>query len=823
LVLCCGTLACIAHAQPVPASTPNAPPLVAEPSAVDERFENRIIREIRIDGLSKVDEQLIRNQIRSKVGQPLSGDTVRSDVRQLTRLGRFNRVDAKFQVLADQSIVLTFELGETPVIEDVQAVGNRQLNDNEIAAEISLLKGVPIDEYQLASAARRIQELYRKRGFYQAQVVVDEAELKERGIVLFKISEGVRTKITDIRFEGNAAFAESQLRGEIKTEEQGLFETGAIDDLLLDQDVAAIITFYKDRGRLDVRCDRRVTFAPNAAEAVVTFVIDEGPLYTLRSVKAIRRGDDQPAATAPRDADKPAERRADEAPTVFTSEQLAALMPIKPGDVYSVDKITRAIDSVRNAYLRLGYVDATVERFELRDENSPQVDILLVVTEGRRFRTGLVEISGNSLTQQKVIRRHVAYQPDRPLDASTERRGDQLVPETERKLRELRLFDPQSIKVTVQPEDPDTPGYRDVLVEVKETNTAALSFGAGISSDGGVTGLINLNQRNFDLLDTPDSLGEFFSGRAFRGGGQVFDICVAPGTEVQTYSISLSDPYLFETDYSGSASAYFRQREFDQFDEDRLGARASVGRRFGERWSGNVATRVESINIRDIESDSPVDVFDVKGDNFITGLGFNLTRTTIDSRFRPTTGTRTELGVERVGLFGGDYDFTKLSGEHQVFIPIAEDFFNRRSVLSFKLASSYIPEGEDETPLFERYYLGGRSFRGFGYRTISPKGIRNDTGLLGDDPVGGTWSFFAGAEYEQPLFTDFIAVVFFVDSGTVTNDVGFDDYRVSAGLGLRLYVEALSPAPFAFDFGFPLIKQFGDEERVFSFSIDLPF
>ncbi|MGE4198811.1 MAG: BamA/TamA family outer membrane protein, partial [Phycisphaerales bacterium] len=98
-----------------------------------------------------------------------------------------------------------------------------------------------------------------------------------------------------------------------------------------------------------------------------------------------------------------------------------------------------------------------------------------------------------------------------------------------------------------------------------------------------------------------------------------------------------------------------------------------------------------------------------------------------------------------------------------------------------------------------------------------------DTMTLGDDPVGGTWSFFAGAEVEHPIWKDVISGVVFLDTGTVTNDVGFDDFRASVGLGLRLYVQQLGPVPLAFDFGFPLQKQFGDQERVFTFSLDLPF
>ena len=126
-------------------------------------------------------------------------------------------------------------------------------------------------------------------------------------------------------------------------------------------------------------------------------------------------------------------------------------------------------------------------------------------------------------------------------------------------------------------------------------------------------------------------------------------------------------------------------------------------------------------------------------------------------------------------------------------------------------------------PVYERYYLGGQSFRGFDFRAVSPVGIRNDTGTLGEDPIGGTWSFFLGSQIVHPILEDTGAGVLFVDTGTVGNEVGLDDYRVSVGFGVRLYVPQISPAPIGFDFGFPILDQPTDESRLFTFFIDLPF
>lgn len=770
----------------------------------------RPVRAVRLVGLVKVDPGLVQNNIRTRVGQPLSPATVQSDVERLNRLAKFKEINARAVAMDDGSVEIIFELVETPVIQAVDIIGNRQIANAEISPLVASLQGNQVDEFLLGSARAAIERLYRDKGYYQATVTIDPKEL-EHGTVLFQVAEGERVRVTDIRFEGNKALRARQLLPQIKTTTAGILEDGPVDNEQLDRDVAAIVAFYHDRGYLDIRADKQVIFSPNGKEAIVKFLVEEGPLYTLRSVKAELFGDS-------------GELRSGKSPTIFSEPQIAGLMEIKAGDVYSVDKVRKSVDAVKNAYAGMGYVDAVVRSFELRDPSSPVVDLLLLVREGERFKVGIVSVKGNNVTQDKVVLREIAdLRPDRPADMRFERVQGREVAEAQKRIEETNLFERGSVRLTLQPEDPSNPGYRDMLVEVRETNTGSFSFGVGAGSDSGVTGLISLKQRNFDLLDTPDSVAEFFAGRAFRGAGQEFDITLAPGTDVQTYSISLTDPYLFDTDYSGGGSAFLFKRFYDQYDEQRLGGRLHLGRRFGERWIGNITARLDNVNIENIDPGAPVDLFAVQGDNQITGLSARLTRTTVDSRIRPTKGSRIFAEIERVGALGGDFNFTRLTAEHQVFIPVYESFLGHRTVLSWKTTASYIPEGSEEAPMFERLYLGGRSFRGFRFRTISPKGIRNDTGTPSNDGVGGSWLFFTGLEIQQPVYQDIVSVVGFVDSGTVTNTIGFEDYRASVGVGLRIVIPMLGPVPLAFDFAIPMMKEDSDRTRVFSFTLDIPF
>ena len=792
-----------------PAFAQQAPPAPVEQASP---LEARPVRAVRFVGIETVDQAFVRNQLRTEVGQPLRQATVTDDVSRLYRLGRFRAIDASVTVLPDGGVEVVFAFDEAPIVTDVQVTGNRSIRTRELSAVISgvnLRAGVPVDDFRVGKARRAIEEFYRERGYYTVEVFVDEAELDEKGIVLFRVREGQRVRVTDIRFEGVEQLTVAQLRSRIQTRKRNLFSKGPLDEETLERDIAELIRYYRDLGYLDARADRRITPSPNGREAIITFVIDEGPLYTLRDLRVVPEG---------------APMTDDGMSLAITPEQVAGLLPIKRGDAYGLRQARQAAEVLQRAYFRLGFADAQVRVQELRDPDRPEVDLLISVSQGERYRTGEIIIQGNSLTRQNVVRREIQAKPEEPLDRGA-------LDDTRRRLEQLRLFQPGSVKITVQPERRDEPGYRDVLVEVEETNTGTVGFIVAVNSDAGVVGGLSISQRNFDVGDTPETLGELISGRAFRGAAQTFNLTLAPGTEVQTYGISLSDPSVFDGDTAASASFALRDRIFEDYDEERWGPGLRFGRRVGDRWNASLAFRFEEVTLTNIDADAPVDVFEAAEEAWVNGVGVRLSRTTVPplEGQSPSRGLRTTLTAEQVF---GDYSFTKLGFSQDIFFTVAEDALGRRSKLSFKLDTNWIPQ-TDEAPVYEKYYLGGRTMRGFEFRTVSPKGIRADNGQVGEDPVGGEWSFFLGAEYEVPLFGEIpvsativdpvLSLVTFVDTGTVLEEPGFDDYRVSAGFGVRIRVPALGPAPLAFDFGFPIQKEEGDEERLFSFSVDLPF
>jgi len=760
------------------------------------QLADRPISAVRFEGLQRVTAQEVTNNIRAAVGDPFNNQTVLDDVARLNRLGQFKYVDALGELQNDGSVAVIYQFVEQSMILQRQVVGNKLLSDQDLLAVVQLVPQGPRDDFLIQTAKRRIEELYKKRGHYLTTVSIDEQELENSGLLIFKIVEGPRVKVKAVEFEGNHAYSDDQLNAEVKTR-TALFmlRKGELDEEVLADDVAALDRFYKDRGYLDVRVDRQIELSPDNKEAKVVFLAAEGRPYTLRNIQV---SDLQ---------GKPIK--------VFAPEQVAAILELKSGDVYSRDLLRKSTQALQESYGRLGYLDTNIAPYELRVGDQPQVDLLLEVEEGTQYRVDApLQINGNFLTRDKVIRRELrGLSPGRPFDAVE-------IEKSEERLTRTRLFN--EARITVQDEDPANPGYRAVLVEVKERNTGSFNFGVAAGSDSGLFGEFSLSQNNFDITDWPESLDEAITGRAFRGGGQRFNMTIRPGTELFQFLVSITEPHLLDTDYALTVSGQYRDRYYDQYDETRAGGSFRIARAFGDVWTAGIQGRLEEITLDNIDPEAPTEIFQDAGPDLISSLGINFTRTTIESARRPGSGSRFEMNYDRYGALGGDFDFNMVNAEYTLYLTLDEDFLGRLTTLRLNSRVGYI-FGGGRAPTYEQFYLGGRTLRGFDFRTVSPKGIRNDNGEPSDEPVGGEWLFFAGVQYERPLFADVFTLVLFIDSGTVSDDVSFDEYRVAVGAGIRLYIEQFGELPLAFDFAIPVLSEDTDDEQIFSFSAELPF
>lgn len=756
--------------------------------------ENRPISAVRFEGLNLVPEQLVRNTVRSTPGEAYNRETVRLDIIRLNRLGRFTRVIERVtQPGEDGSVVLTFVLTEAPLLTDVQVVGNKAIPDRKLLDAVRLQAGDPADPFLVENGITQITAAYEEQGYYVASVTIDRELLDETGVLIYRVREGPRIKIVGFEFEGNTTFTDNQLRGQIKSRKYfPIFVKGALSREQLELDAGAIRQYYQSRGFLDAQVGRRINLSPDEEDAVVVFVIDEGLQYSVADIRV-------------------------EGNTLFTAEQIEQNMTLVRGGVLGALERNRSRQAIIDEYGKLGFIETQVDIIPLFLEDQAQVNLLVRINEGSPYLVGKIAVRGNAVTRDKVILRELrGLEPGRYFD----RTG---LDDTRQRLANSALFSEGTVTVLGDPGDEQ----RDVLVQVKEGQTGSIGFGAGVSSDAGLIGSIDVVQRNFDITDFPESVNEFITGQAFRGAGQFFALSLQPGNETSRYSISFREPYLFESDFFFDSSLFFFTREREDWDEQRIGAAFGIGQRFGDSWTASLRTRAEQVNISNLASDAPVDAFAVEGDNFVTSLGLILTRDTTDNPFTPSEGSRLELSLEQIGALGGDFTFTRIGIKHVVYWTVEEDFLGRKSVLSWRNQFGYIPQ-ENEAPLFERFYAGGfRTFRGFDFRGVGPRGIIGGTGpnagQLGDDPVGGDFLLLTSLQYEFPLVTDFLRGVVFTDQGTVQDDFGVSEWRVSIGAGIRMNIPFLGQAPFALDLAYPLLKQDGDETQVISFDLAIPF
>jgi outer membrane protein insertion porin family len=351
-----------------------------------------------------------------------------------------------------------------------------------------------------------------------------------------------------------------------------------------------------------------------------------------------------------------------------------------------------------------------------------------------------------------------------------------------------------------------TPAPIDVFVE--ETRTGRFMFGVAVNSDAGVTGQVTIDERNFDIMRWPRSWDDFVQGGAFRGAGQGFRIEAQPGSQVQRYLVSFTNPYFFDTNISFGASAFYFDRNYFDYSESRYGGRLQWGYRLTPDLSLSGAIRIENINIFNPRVNGVQELDDALGRSDLYTGRVSIMHDTRDLPFMPTEGHLIEVSFEQAfGSFDyprGEFDYS------QYFLVRERPDGSGRHTLAF---TSKLGFSGSDTPIFENYFAGGYStLRGFAFRGASPV----DNGVR----VGGEFRWLNSVEYFFPITADdMIKGVLFTDFGTVEEDIAMrpENFRVAPGFGFRVNVPALGPAPLAFDFAFPVARATGDNEQMFSF------
>ncbi len=765
-------LAALAVATPLPCAR------AAE--AVNAVNEARVV-DVVIEGNHRIDSSEILAQMKLRAGSIYSPAIANDDLKNILKLHEFENVviDPK---PVEGGVRLIIHVAELPILDRVEFVNAKHFTEKKLLEKTHLAPGMALDRQQLFEAARTIQDDYKKDGYYFVTVELDRALLDKSAVARFTITEGPKVTVRKIRYVGNDSLAKGDAGKDITTHERFWpFITGEFSEENLDADVEKVKSNYTAQGFLDVQVARRVLFDSTHEKVTVEFVVREGQRYQVADVTV-------------------------NGVAVLDPAYLKQNLKLQPGKPYVLEALKADEKYLKDAYGRIGYVHCRVESKIQFTGQPAQVDLVFDVQEGSKITVGEITITGNRLTQDKVILRALDLRPEDVADASA-------VKKAQDRLMQSELFTQADISF-IPTSDPNV---ENILVNVEEKPTTQFILGAGVSSNQGLIGNVSLVQKNFDLARWPRSWDD---PGAFRGAGQTARLVAQPGTLQSQYAVSWSDPYFLDRDlrFDVTPISYF-EREWDtngstSYNESRLATQAALTKALTRELSATVGLKAESIDIANVQPWSPDDVLKVEGRSILTTINLRLERNTTDNYFAPTTGSRAGVGLEQAGALGGDYSFTKFFLDGRRYWTVTEDVLGRRSVFSLKGQTAL---ATTNTPIFERFYAGGQgSMRGFAYRGVGP--------VQREQPIGGDFMVVGTSEYEFPLYGKSLRGVVFLDVGDVEKDISLHTFRAAAGFGVRLSLDIFgAPIPISLDFGFPLAKATGDQTQLVSFSIGVTF
>jgi outer membrane protein assembly complex protein YaeT len=758
---------------------------LAQPSAMPGKL---VISDVVITGNRRMTTQEIKVRLKTQPGNEYNPSVVDDDVRELYKTNQFSNIITYLQEDGPGKVKICFTMREMPnMVQNVTFLGANHIKLSELESITGIRKGMPLNPNLNLQGCQKIiakcEEMGRSLSYCHLLKGGDLADTE----VVYQITEGPTIKVRDINFIGNTFVSSARLKTRIHSSKQWFHLIGGTySKQMAEADVNELYNYFRGFGYQDVRIALETQRSADGSEITLIFHIQEGTRYKIRDIPDVHGTESVPR------------------------EQLMAQSLFKQGDYLDEGKLKGDVKAITN-YMGYYGQDVRVEAIPVWLPDTPGMcNVRYEVVERPPARVGQVFIQGNTRTKDNVILRQVPLFPGQILTYPD-------LDIAKANLMRLGIFTggggggpngadgpPPEIRVL----DREGDGvFKDIVVEVNEANTGSLIFGVGVNSNSGLTGSIVLNERNFDIFNPPTSLQDFLNGTAWRGAGQNLRIMAMPGTVMQQYMATFTEPYLFDTPNSMTDSLYYFQRYYNEYFEQREGGRITIGRQFTRFWNASIGTRIENVSVGNLASNAPIDYTSVQGNNFQIGFPVTVTRDSRDSLIRPTQGSQIQASFEELT---GDHTFGVLNLLfNKYFTTYKRPDGSGRQVLVYR---GQFGLATDNTPVYERFFAGGfTSIRGFQFRGVGP----NINGFF----VGGDFMLLNSLEYQVPVVAnDNIFLVGFVDSGTVSPRINqFRDYAASVGFGIRFTVPMLGPVPIALDFGFPVFTPPGDIRQIFNF------
>jgi len=737
------------------------------------RAEGYTVRAIEVQGARRVAPDDIRRVMSTRVGQELDLGAVREDIKAISRMGYFRDVAIDSDEV-EGGYRLTVVVSEKPVVVAVSIEGNKEVDIKDLREGITLKERSLFQEDKLKESAANLLEICRNNGFVDAIVEPLVSEDSEGAIrVTFRVTEGEKPRIERIVIVGNLYFPEKKIRKTIETKEEGIFSfithSGTYKKDVLEIDIMKLEALYQNAGFADSKISDP-HFDRGKEGLVLTIRIYEGRQYRTGEV-----------------------RFAGEAGV--PEEQLRKAVKLKSGDLFSREVIVADLLALTRIVNDQGYAQALVSPGVEKRGGYPVADVTYRIERGGVFHFGKVEISGNTKTYDRVVRRGVDVAEGMRYSATN-------LEHTKENLTRTSFY--KDVKVTTAPSA--NPGEMDVRVEVQEAPTGTLSGGAGYSSLDKIFGIVQLSENNLFGRGWRTMLSSQFGARR------------------TTFNLDFVAPHFFDTDYSLILNTYTTEVEYWDFGKDSKGGRIGAGYRLSRFVNASAAFVLDDTKILSVDDEIPDDVVRreiEKGKQTTRGILFGITRNTTNRFLDPSKGTVQTASVQYSGgPFGGDSQLLKYILSAKAYFPVTERTVFSMSMVWGHAVSTDGGWNKGEVPLFERFFLGGPySIRGYRARSLSP------TDPYTGERIGGNKELVANVEYQIPIDdASGFRGVFFIDAGNCWRQGEWpfkdDKIYVGYGLGLRWY----SPmGPMRFEYGWALNSPPGAPSGVFEFTIGTAF
>ncbi|MFC1811266.1 outer membrane protein assembly factor BamA [Thermodesulfobacteriota bacterium] len=694
-------------------------------------FKRERVAEILVTGNERIESDAIKRVIKTEPDDIYLAKNLSKDLKAVYAMGYFEDVRIESES-GPEGRTIIFKVTEKSTIRRISVTGNRIYEAEKIMENIDITRGSILNIFRINRNVKRIEELYKDKNYHNVQVThkIHEREQNQADLE-FIINEGKKLLIQKIIFQGNSAYTDKRLKKIMKTSEKGFFSwatsSGDLNRDNLEQDMARLSAFYHNNGYVKARVgEPQIEFKDKQID--ITIKIDEGSQFKVGTVEIA--GD-----------------------LVLPKEALLEKVKITKETYYNRETLRDDVLVLTDLYSDEGYAYADIAPRIETDSDNLKVNITYVVEKGKQVYFEKIIIGGNTKTRDKVIRRQLRVYEQEVYSGKRLKRGINNLYRTD-------YF--EDIKVNTEKGSSDDKMI--LKVDVTEKPTGTFTFGGGFSSVDEAFFVASVQQRNL------------------FGRGQILGLRAQLGSVSNRYTISFTEPWLFDIPLAGTISVYNWDRDYDIYEKESVGGSIRFGYPIFNYTRASIGYLYDDSEITDIDPNASDLIKDIEGTNRTSSVMTAIRYDSRDRAFNPTKGQKHELSLQYAGL-GGTIGFTKAMGAAGVYIPL---FWETVGFLHG--AAGFVTRNSEKTlPDYEKFYLGGmHTVRGFDWRDIS---AYDEEGKK----VGGEKMVFFNVEYIIPLLKKVgIVLVAFFDTGNVWGtgpgqNVDVGDLRQGAGWGIRWY------------------------------------